>query len=790
VGATFDELVAVADDLDLALRVHRAVAIALGDRINLRTSFAERVDQAVDALLAERPALERLLDGPPPERADRERTDLPRRTAGVAADLARHLAALLEWRATVHHHADAQLARNVMAAARVLYGSLGDNFGATRDSFLRARLCRVTGCRDEAFDDLRRAREVIEGSGFDYARGKIVAEEALLSSVDHQEHALDALGRAAIELAATPREVAHVLATRGLLEYRAGDFSAAASRFATVRSMLLPEHYDVAFRAADGSATVLRSLPGAVEWHLDVAINEYRLSHAWRASEQPDRAVEAAILAATALQHVPVGWHVPDVTRRDDPFHDGFLTIREHALETLADCGVSNQHAVEAATLAEAIRRSSMAGLLRRAVIDRSGAESTSEGVAAIRAAVGQRLDRVVDGVLDGALEQQQVPREVLVGELDESSDHVERDIARAFSGSDLDAWLAEACFPSAVDVDEVRRRVATANDRGDDVLLVMETRTNGDGVAGVAIHFAVNGAVGTKPVRIVVADAERIRSLHEPGSEFGREAANGFWNDFGLAVLPGALRDREGEGRVLVSPSGFFTLVPWAAVGIGGSRRLVQRDQVAIVPSLTLIAQPRDDDRVGFVAGAVRYSDDAAANREGDKLKALWERQKNPAVSWTDVWRPSDVADLTRTAGSTRGLMLLGHGAPGTGLEQHLRLDSGAEFTTFDAFGCDWPSIVVMLSCYVSSTPSDAGIEPFSIAIACLAAGATEFAAGVHPVALGNEELNEELVKRLARGETAVEAVWGAQRAVLDRPRVGSPALFRWAGLQVMVSA
>jgi hypothetical protein len=753
----FERLQAIGDGLMLALRAHRAVVIALHDRIDLRTEFDDRVGIAIDAFY---------------DRIASANAD----SVGMVADLRRHLAILLAYQARPTR---TTLSEDELGAAATEYAKIDDLHGRSRTYYLRGSLRRSWGLA-EAKDDLAAAGE-IRGTGFDFAVGVIAAELGLVAaaggSADDDAAELVKVGEE-LRRNGQFREVSYVKATLGMLAVKRGDIAAAVGAFEDARECLSPANYHGdADLDARGGANFYRE--SELERLIDVVINEHRLALVYRSAGLFTNALDAALSAIDAVQQVPAGWYA--ASRRDDPFHEPFQQLYQLAI---ALCGSVGRDAAEGCIrIIEIAKRSSLAGLIRRAAIDHAMADV--------------RRDAIRDGTMEEAVVLR--PIRETVKALDRTIGPLASNEILVQLSDRLGVWLAEACFPDQIDAQLIRDRLARARHRESDVLVVFEDPTDRSSLRGSSVFMPFDGPAELRAFTIGAADRRFIECLRTPPAgqrdAFAMSPVSAdpdVWERIGAAVLPDALRDRTpiaGDDvprrELLVSPSGLLAYVPWAAVGIGSSRRLVQVADIAIVPSLTLVSPQRGHaGSTAFVAGlATHYRQELFFPAR--TIQRAWEAADvEPRLLETR----RDALALLQACPPDGGLFIAAHGQGEGGLSQCLKLADG-DITAWAAFDYAWPKTVVLTSCHVAGVELEAGVEPFALSLVCLASGADEFVAGVHEVVVNdNRVLHETLANGLTRGESAVRALNLAQRSALER-YAEEPVAY-WAGLQVVVSS
>lgn len=777
----------MADDVAIALAANRAVVVGTGqtdETALLRCPFRQRAQDA-DREIREK------VDGLDPARPD---------TGGAGGDLLRHLAAVreyLDWVAVRlgepaptypdSKHA-AELLDEAVGRYRTLTGTaasedsrpgLIDKFGLAVASFGRATVLRRTGRLPEARKALTDAREHVSGSGFDYATGIICAESALVGYLEGTgdpmavlETELDALERRGLV-----REAGYVMAAMACLlvseagtSPEAGDDLGRAERLLRTAGARFGDDSDT---EAAASAPQAFYPPGAeVERVLDIAITHYRRGLILEAVGRGHDALAAFCLATQTLNCVPAGWY--QATYQADPLEEPFRRIREAARRSCL--GLAGTKAARPVLgVAENLRRSSLAGFLRGEV----------------RKVYAADIDQLVDG--SGAF-LSDVAADLMI----EDERGLEQPEADApwqvhFSESFVDAFYAPPVDGEAID-----QAISNLGERHGLVSLVGDR--SDDGIRGVSVWVPPAGRDPViQPFELTAAEVQFVDRLRrDPTWKYKSYACTPrgsdpeMWLRLAGHILPAELRmellSSSPPPELVIVPDGILGYLPWSALMVDCDHRLVQCVDLAFVPSLTLLGEGRPDLEGGarralvglippFHQGKIRGAwSGVAASRPGQvELIGDTLNDLNDALSRLASERPRNGPVVQ---------YLVTHGS-GDGAGQTIAFAAKPNLTAIGALFTQWPEIVLLTSCHVGSTHFEPGTEPIGLPMACLAAGASVFIAGVHQVAIPHAA---EFHRRLINGLFAhdpVHALAEAQRAWLAEKPSDYLDLANWAALQ-----
>lgn len=377
------------------------------------------------------------------------------------------------------------------------------------------------------------------------------------------------------------------------------------------------------------------------------------------------------------------------------------------------------------------------------------------------------------------------------VDALDDELRTVRQDLRTAMS-----RYFAATIDPQPADVDAMMQALGRRHG-----LLVHLSRTGPQGWGGYSIWLRPGGIeprvheFSIKPDARIDSPFAILTELSEGRSWVTRLACiEDRWRELGTHLLPLPLRELLGsadEGRVnlVVVLDGRLASLPFGALELEEGP-LLARALVSQVPSLSLLDVASDASLETH--GALVHLDTSLAGT--DEEGRAWHLVSNRlAPAATCETKAALEHALLNGPTNLRAVYVSAHGR-GQELEQGVHFADGTRLSTADALTYEWPPLVVFGSCWVNRVVAEAGVEPVSLPVACLARGARLVVGGLFEVeSTGTANVLSRWIAKVDDESSPLEALREAQlevRAAAIKGR-SSPALLApavWCGLTAMV--
>ncbi|MDX8141566.1 CHAT domain-containing protein [Lentzea sp. BCCO 10_0061] len=245
-------------------------------------------------------------------------------------------------------------------------------------------------------------------------------------------------------------------------------------------------------------------------------------------------------------------------------------------------------------------------------------------------------------------------------------------------------------------------------------------------------------------------------------------------WQLAAKALLPTELRAAMMAAAhpltLVVVPGAELSALPWAALRLDDGRTALEAAVIQLTPTLAMLQ--RRVNRASPGGEVLAYLNPSVDRRAvGEVLPDLTHRPISSRNAMLAALR-------ARTAA---GVYIAAHGE-GTGLEQHVAFHDGS-LSAATSLEEPWPTWAVFQSCFVGEVRVTTGDDPLGLPVSCLLGGAEGVIGGVIAInMIAARELCPAVVRGLAGGKHPAVALRDAQLDYFTSSRLRSPA--RWAGL------
>jgi tetratricopeptide (TPR) repeat protein len=237
-----------------------------------------------------------------------------------------------------------------------------------------------------------------------------------------------------------------------------------------------------------------------------------------------------------------------------------------------------------------------------------------------------------------------------------------------------------------------------------------------------------------------------------------------------GRRLIPAALVGADSpRRRLVISASGRLSRLPYGALSTADGTMLLDRFDISITPSFTLLTALRQHDveKSGVLLLVAEPEQLPGTLEQVDALEKVWPthyRADGDKASIRSLATLSDAGALSRV----RSLVIAGHGLahPSDPMRSGVRLGDGEILSAADVLALRLPDQVEFWTCSSAAEVPVAGNEPVGLAAGCLAAGATCVVGMLWPIPDRDApRLAVAFHERLASGEAPDRAMAETQR-------------------------